>query len=617
MHHGKLWGLRPKIIAAFLLLSILPVLVAGITIIWQNYTTRLENVSLFQKELTARVLLEVNGHFSAIEQRLEDMDRYHDFDALNESEKRSLLSILLSNRKNFTSATYLGGEGDVIGVTNKTLGITPDREEIQRNEAYTIPAQSGLIYYSAIYNDAEIDEPAMTLSYPINDRASGKNLGVIMTQLRLKPIWELFADLRLPTGEDIYLTDAQGRIVAHQNPSVVLSSTLSTIRQEGFQRDFSGQMVYAQKRSLWLGEQRFELVSTTTFRAIISPYLEQAIVVAGVVGLLILTFILLFFYISMTVIHRIERVGEALKEFNVSERFTPLPYHDHDEIGELSEKFNTMALELKHIHSDLEGSRDSLEAEVRKRTRELLEANTKLKELDTLKSMFIASMSHELRTPLNSIIGFTGIILQGLTGEINEKQKEYLSRVKLAGQHLLSLISDVIDISKIEAGRIDAVIEDFSLGELIREAKEEIEVVAAPKGLSVVIEMGPDLRMKSDRRRLYQCLLNYLSNAVKFTDKSGRIVVQVEAGEKEVSISVIDNGIGISGEDQGKLFEAFERLESHLRVKAGGTGLGLYLTKKITEELLGGKVFVRSVPGEGSTFGLQIPIDIPLSQKME
>jgi len=220
--------------------------------------------------------------------------------------------------------------------------------------------------------------------------------------------------------------------------------------------------------------------------------------------------------------------------------------------------------------------------------------------------MFIASMSHELRTPLNSILGFTGIILQGLSGEINTKQRDQLHRVKQAGEHLLSLISDVIDISKIEAGRIEAKVETFSLEELIREVKEEIEVVANPKELSIVIEMGEDILMESDRRRLYQCLLNYLSNAVKFTEQRGTIVIRVIGGE-EVSISVIDNGVGIAKEDQIKLFEAFERVESYFRVKPGGTGLGLYLTRKITEDLLQGRVWMESTVGQGSTFGLIIP----------
>ncbi|MCX6074345.1 MAG: sensor histidine kinase [Campylobacterales bacterium] len=241
------------------------------------------------------------------------------------------------------------------------------------------------------------------------------------------------------------------------------------------------------------------------------------------------------------------------------------------------------------------------------RSNNLAKANEQLKELDKLKSMFVASMSHELRTPLNSIIGFTGVLLQGISGPLNEKQQDQLSRVKSAGQHLLSLISDVIDISKIEAGRAEARVEEFSLRELIEEAKNEIEIVAAPKGLSIEIEMDEEVQMHSDKRRIYQCLLNYLSNAVKFTEKSGTIIVKVKESGNDVKISVTDQGIGIAKEEQSKLFEAFERLETHLRVIPGGTGLGLYLTRKITETLLQGSVWMESKEGEGSLFGLLIP----------
>jgi signal transduction histidine kinase len=221
--------------------------------------------------------------------------------------------------------------------------------------------------------------------------------------------------------------------------------------------------------------------------------------------------------------------------------------------------------------------------------------------------MFIASMSHELRTPLNSIIGFTGVLLQGMSGELNERQKDQLTRVKKAGQHLLSLVSDVIDISKIEAGRVEATIEEFSIKEVLEEVKNEIEIVAKPVGLTIEIDIKEDILMGTDKRRLSQCLLNYLSNAVKFTQKSGKIFLKVEKIDNDVKISVIDNGIGISKEDQSRLFEAFERLDSHLRVQAGGTGLGLYLTKKITENILSGSVWMKSEKGLGSTFGLTIP----------
>jgi signal transduction histidine kinase len=268
---------------------------------------------------------------------------------------------------------------------------------------------------------------------------------------------------------------------------------------------------------------------------------------------------------------------------------------------------NRYLLRLQEAYDIVQKSRDNLEIKVEERTDELQKANIKLKELDTLKSMFIASMSHELRTPLNSIIGFTGVLLQGMSGELNERQKDQLTRVKKSGQHLLSLVSDVIDISKIEAGRVEASIEEFSLKEVLKDVGDEIEVVAKPVGLTVEIDIKEDIIMETDKRRVSQCLLNYLSNAVKFTQKSGKIFIKVENIDNDVKISVIDNGIGISKEDQSKLFEAFERLDTHLKVQAGGTGLGLYLTKKITENILCGTVWMESKEGLGSIFGLTIP----------
>jgi len=280
-----------------------------------------------------------------------------------------------------------------------------------------------------------------------------------------------------------------------------------------------------------------------------------------------------------------------------------------EKIGSISKR-----IVLEKINQEqrlqLEEYSKNLERMVEERTLELTASNQKLKELDTLKSMFIASMSHELRTPLNSIIGFTGVILQGLSGELNEKQHDQLTRVKKAGEHLLSLISDVIDISKIEAGRVESTPEVFLLSELLLELKNEMNIVAATKNLQIVINTIPPIQLYTDRRRLFQCLLNYVSNAIKFSDKAGMIEIKATDCGNEIELSVTDNGIGIKEENIPKLFEAFERLDSHLKVLAGGTGLGLYLTKMITQNLLLGDVYVKSVLGEGSTFGLRIPKEL-------
>lgn len=265
--------------------------------------------------------------------------------------------------------------------------------------------------------------------------------------------------------------------------------------------------------------------------------------------------------------------------------------------------------ERKKTEAELETHRLHLEDMVELRTSELSAANKKLKELDTLKSMFIASMSHELRTPLNSIIGFTGMTLQGMSGELNEEQKDNLTRVYFSARHLLNLITDVIDISKIEAGRVEAYPEKFFLREAVDDAVATIGPQLKDRGLTLEVDVSPEIYLNTDRRRLLQCLINFLSNAVKFTE-SGRITVASRVTDEQVSLSVKDTGIGIGGNDIPRLFEPFERLETHLRVKAGGTGLGLYLTKKLVTDVLRGSISVQSTEGQGSTFSIMIPRDI-------
>ena len=237
------------------------------------------------------------------------------------------------------------------------------------------------------------------------------------------------------------------------------------------------------------------------------------------------------------------------------------------------------------------------------------EANKELQAVDKLKSMFIASISHELRTPLNSIIGFSSMMAGGAFGELNEKYQDYTFRINNSGKHLLSLITDIIDISKIEAGRIDIVLEDFNLDEIVIEAVTSLSEQIEQKGLSINTSVASGIAMRTDKRRLYQSLLNLLSNAMKYSEK-GKITLTVEQQENEICIKVEDTGIGISEIDLPRLFEAFERMQSQLKVKAGGTGLGLYLTKKIVTEILQGNVGVESKLGEGSLFWIKVPKSI-------
>jgi PAS domain S-box-containing protein len=274
---------------------------------------------------------------------------------------------------------------------------------------------------------------------------------------------------------------------------------------------------------------------------------------------------------------------------------------------------NKQSMEL----SESQGALMNIVDDLNQKTEELEQANAKLKELKRLKSMFIASMSHELRTPLNSIIGFSSILHDEWVGPLNPEQKENLAVILRCGKHLLNLINDVIDVSKIEAGKIDSVSEEFDLHELISEAVSLVSRDMAEKGLDLHV-VAPRQQVRMDRRRLLQCLLNLLSNALKFTEKGGvtvegRIVPRPgeppEAGIAEIVVT--DTGIGIREEDLPKICQPFVRLASPFQATVPGTGLGLYLSRKLAGEVLKGDILVTSEYGKGSRFTLRIPVRTP------
>lgn len=238
-----------------------------------------------------------------------------------------------------------------------------------------------------------------------------------------------------------------------------------------------------------------------------------------------------------------------------------------------------------------------------------------LKELDRLKTLFIASMSHELRTPLNAIIGFSSVLKTEMAGPLNPKQKEQLERIYNAGQHLWKMIVEVIDISKIESNQLPLILETFSLKQLLEEMMVQMESNAQNKGIHIRLLMDEDISIVTDRTRLKQAVENYLSNAIKYSEK-GTVAISVQQSGSILSVEVSDEGIGIDKHDLGKLFQPFERLESHLKVLAGGSGLGLYLTQKIIKDLMGGEVYVKSCPGKGSTFGLKLPKNISMNGRI-
>ena len=262
----------------------------------------------------------------------------------------------------------------------------------------------------------------------------------------------------------------------------------------------------------------------------------------------------------------------------------------------LKRQVNARTRELWQINQEME-------QRIIERTMQLEVEKTKAESADRLKSAFLATMSHELRTPLNSIIGFTGILLQKLGGPLNEEQAKQLGMVYNSARHLLDLINDVLDISKIEAGQLNVVHERFDLRESIERVIKSSQPLADKKGIEFSSKVAPEVGfITGDRRRVEQILLNLISNAVKFTEQ-GYVRLRGEVRGEDIVIAVEDSGIGIKQEDMGLLFMAFQQIESGITRKYDGTGLGLSICEKLAH-LMGGEIRVASEWGKGSTFSL-------------
>ena len=242
--------------------------------------------------------------------------------------------------------------------------------------------------------------------------------------------------------------------------------------------------------------------------------------------------------------------------------------------------------------------------------REIALKNLELAEASRMKSAFIANMSHELRTPLNAMIGFTGALLMKLPGPLTTEQDKQLNTIRTSARHLLSLINDILDVAKIEAGKVTLELETVQCQDLVTDVVDTLRPLALQKGLALEIDLAPGaVVLETDRRALTQILLNLGNNAIKFTETGTvRVTLALRPGEGQniIDFSVADSGAGIREEDQSKLFQAFSQLDSTSTRHAEGAGLGLYLCQNLAN-LIGGSLFFKSHFGHGSTFTLALP----------
>ena len=500
------------------------------------------------------------------------------------------------------------------------LGMDREKSgaDFSQNPAF-LEAKRGKTYFSPVYF-RKGSEPYMTIAMA----GPRKRSGVTVADVNLKFVWEVVNQIRVGKAGGAYVVGSEGNLIAHTNISLVLKKTdLSSLPQVAAARESPLNPGQEEKVSVARDLQGRQVLTTY---APISPmgwfiFLEQPLAEAFVTlyasifrtALFVLAGIVLSILASLILARRMVTPIRALRDgaakIGAGDFGHRMNVHTGDELESLGEEFNQMTTRLQESYAHLE-------EKVKARTHDLNEAFQQLEIANKHKSEFLANMSHELRTPLNAILGYTELIVDKIYGDVPDKIQEVLERVGENGRHLLSLINDVLDLSKIEAGRLTLSLNDYSMQDLVQTVITSVESLGAEKNLALRTEVPSDLVTgKGDEQRIAQVFLNLVGNAIKFTDE-GEVSIEVATSNSSFLVSVSDTGPGLSKDDQQGIFEEFHQVDGSSTREKGGTGLGLSIAKRIVE-MHGGSIWVESTPGKGSTFWFTLPIRVEQQEEQK
>ena len=472
-------------------------------------------------------------------------------------------------------------------------------------------------YFGNIAFDDRDARPHMTLA--VAEHAPGA--GVIVADVDLRTVVDAIDRARIGDAGYAYAVNSSGELIAHPDKNLVLAHTsfaalpqvraalagAATARADVVTtgRDPDGNEVLSAFQRVdppgwWVF---VEEPLSVAFAPIESAIWRTALLLVVFLLVAVVTSVLL----ARNLVRPIESIQVAAAKIGSGALDQRIDISSRDELGALAEEFNRMAARLQ-------ASYVGLEQQVQERTRELATAlgrlDEKTRELEAAsdhKSEFLADMSHELRTPLNAISGFSQVLRKQLLGEINAKQAEYLDDILASSRHLLSLIDDVLDLAKVEAGQIELEVMSFSLREALERGVVIVRERATREDVRVTVSSDPGLDMvMGDERRIRQVVFNLLSNAVKFAPAGSTVDVAAACVDGEVRVSVSDSGPGIAPEDQARIFEEFQQAAAG-KEQREGTGLGLALSRRLVE-LHGGHIWVDSEVGKGSTFAFTLPM---------
>ena len=459
----------------------------------------------------------------------------------------------------------------------------------------------------------------MTIALPV-EQFKGEIVGVLLADVNLKYVWDVVSSIKAGKAGYAYVVGRSGDLVAHPDIALVLQNRniadLAQVQAAFGSAIDAGKFREAKNIHGKDVISSFALIPRLDWAVFIERPIEE--VYETLYGSLLRTSTLLLIglgvallasgLVARRVLRPLRRLGEGADRIGSGDLSYRVNLKTRDEIEALAEQFNKMA-------AALQGAHDRLEEKVADRTRELVTANEKLKELDKLKSDFLSNVFHELRTPLTAIEGLAANMLDGIIGPVNDKQIEYLADIKTSTDRLARLIENLLDLSIIAAERAEMKPSAISLLALVQEVSLGLRTIAKNKLTDLELGSLEPLTVWADRDRIAQVLTNLIGNAIKFTPPQGRVVVSAHMnGGAWAQVSIADTGPGIPPEEVRKIFDEFYQVTRPGKQKSQGVGLGLAISKKLVE-MHGGKIWVESEIGKGSMFHFTLPTqpktDIP------
>jgi signal transduction histidine kinase len=617
---------RGRLVRHYFLISVVLIsaslITSGLSELYFRYRESAADLVRLQQEITSGAASKIEQFVQEIERTTRGAAKSREITEKGLSpEYRFELRRLLAIAPAITEAVAIDSDGiSRVAVSRLTRVLDEKIDSALPALQLALPlqlAKEGKSYFGPVYFHRD-SEPYMTIAVPI-ERYMGRAIGILQVQVNLKYVWDLVSKLRVGTEGHAYAVARNGDLIAHPDISLVLQrrnvAHLDQVRSAFQPRTDAESLTWTiaanlQDQRVFSSWSPIPILGWAVFveqpvEEVYGPLYASLFRTSGFLLLGLGMALVASLFVARRVVRPLEKLRHGVERIGRGDMNSRLELKTGDEIEVLADEFNRMTDNLREAYS-------GLEKKVEERTRELALLNERLKELDRMKSDFVSNVSHELRTPLTAIKGAVDLVLREVAGPLTEKQIHYLTRVRSNTQHLTGLINDLLDLSKIESGRIEVKSSPVSLSGLVHEVVEALRFVAAEK----VITLESTIPRKSilvwaDRNKINQVLMNLIGNAIKFTPMQGRIIVSASTiGEERVQVSVSDTGPGIPPDEKKRIFAKFYQIAELNGTNPKGTGLGLAISKALVE-LHGGRIWVESEPSRGSTFCFTLPLSVP------